>query len=73
MAKAKKTEQVLPKSPLGPLDFEAEFNGETVTYRIVYPIMIIPRLGKVKADELIQMPEVLAELVEMKSGAIQKI
>jgi len=72
MAKKQKAQE-LPASTLGPLDFEAEINGNIETYRIIYPAMIIPGLGKVTADELIQMPSVLAELVQMNSGAIQKI
>jgi hypothetical protein len=42
-------------------------------YEITAPVFHVPNIGIVKAAELLKMPELLAELVEINSGAVQKI
>lgn len=73
MAKGKKEVPAAPSTVIEPGTFQAEIDGKIEHYKIVYPRLSIPGIGKVTAEELLQMPEVLAELIQIKSGAIQKL
>lgn len=55
------------------LTFEIKIGNTKSKYKLNAPQANIPKLGVVKAAELIQMPEVLEELVKINSGIISKI
>jgi hypothetical protein len=72
MAKAKK--ELTDEGALdAPLSFEVKIGEESAKYQIIAPNAYIPKIGVVTAEELLQMPEVLAMLVEINSGTIKKL
>ena len=73
MAKGKKEVSAAPSAEIEPGTFQAEIDGKIEHFKVVYPKLHVPGIGIVTADELLQMPEVLAELIQIKSGAIQKL
>ena len=72
MAKAKKSvsEEGVTDAPFA---FEVKIGDESAKYQIIAPSAYIPKIGTVTAEELIQMPEVLAFLVKINSGTIKKL
>ena len=72
MAKAKKdvTEEGAADAPF---TFEVRIGEERAKYQIIAPNAYVPLIGVVTAEELLQMPEVLAMLVEINSGTIKKL
>lgn len=63
----------MAKEASKPLTFsikDGEFKGK---YEITGPAFYVPGIGKVTAEQMIKMPQLLADLVKIESGAVKKI
>jgi len=53
--------------------FKAKVDGKAKTFEFVYPRVIVSGNRNVSAEEALEDPEIIAELVSIKSGAIKEV